>query len=612
MNLPPRQLHAPPRLVRTLLTPIWASLLLLALITQLGGTWVTFSDYYRYNPRFAQLGLISYGGLHVAGAPGVDETQAIRSGSMITGLNCPVRGACSELDPKTTYEELSDLLEGPMGSSVTVRFLDQDNAYIDLPLVRTEEHQRTASPGWLFVIDRIVLPLLGMLAAGFGLFVSTMMWKKRDDPVAPLLAFGLIGLVLSGDATDLFWQWAIPDSAIAALPSSSATLLAFAFLNVAMPAFPDGRYRPAWGGWVALCASLVAMLLFGMDLYIFEAVKSAHPILIWLDSLLAWAFVALTLVAIFAATVRFRTIPPGLEKQKVKWAALGLIFGLLAIAFANIVQDNVSLDGLFGFVFDAVFDLVRAIGMVAIPLGILMSLMEIRLNDADRVIGRSAGYAMITLLIGAIWAASANWINASIGNQVSPAAAAGISAMVAAAIFVPARERILKWTEKLLQPAMVKLRSLPAKILPWREDHTPADVGKGTLLAIVNGIHATSAALVLTEEGGDKVIATYEVTADRVMEDLARDEAEQRVFPLRVRLVDLCGPVGFLLIGPRSDGASYRSDEKDAVALVAGPLADVLRATSRRAGRALALTQMLTAVDARIARLETMRASVSS
>jgi hypothetical protein len=305
-------------------------------------------------------------------------------------------------------------------------------------------------------------------------------------------------------------------------------------------------------------------------------------------------------------------MPPGLEKQKVKWAALGLIFGLLAIAFADIVRQNVSLDGPEGVGLEVAFDLVRSIGTVAIPFGILMSLMEIRLNDADRVIGRSAGYAMITLLIGAIWAASTNWISASIGSQMSPAAAAGISAMVAAAIFVPTRERILKWTEGLLQPAMVKLRSLPAKILPWREDHTPADVARGTLLAIVNGIHAISAALVLTEEGGDKVIATYETTADLVMEDLARDATEQRAFPMHVRLVDLCGPVGSLLIGPRSDGASYRSDEKDAIALVAGPLAEVLRATSRRAGRELALTRMLTSVDARIARLETLRASVRS
>ena len=52
----------------------------------------------------------------------------------------------------------------------------------------------------------------------------------------------LIGVVLSGDATDLFWQRVIPHSAIAEFSSSSATLLAFALLNVAMPAFPDGRY----------------------------------------------------------------------------------------------------------------------------------------------------------------------------------------------------------------------------------------------------------------------------------------------------------------------------------------------------------------------------------
>jgi hypothetical protein len=609
MKLPPQQLHAPPRLARALLTPIGAALLLLALIAQLGGTWVIFSDYYRYDPRFAQLGLISYGGLNVAGAPSIAETQAIPTGSLVTGI-CSSPDRCTELDAKTTYEQLSDLLDGPMDSQVRLRFLIEGRGDVQLTLARSEAHRHIAAPGWMLLIDQVVLPSLGLLAAGFGLFVSVMLWRKKDDPVAPLLAFGLIGLVLSSDATNLFWQWAIADAATATMSSSSATLFAFACLSVAMPAFPDGRYRPAWGGWVALAAASAAFCSFALSLYLFEAGKPVPEILLWLEPALTWLFAALTLASIVVAGIRFRAMPAGLEKQKVKWAALGLIAGLLAIALADVLWQNISLGGPAATGLDSAIALVSSIGRVAIPLGMLMSLMGIRLNDADRVIGRSAGYTLITLLIAAIWAASTNWINTLVENQVAPAAAAGLSAIIAAAIFVPVRERILKWTERLLQPAMVKLRSLPAKILPWREDHTPADVGRGTLLAIVNGIQATSAALVLSEEKGDEVVAAYEVTPDQVIEDLARNESEPRIFPMHVRLTDLCGPVGFLLIGPRSDGASYRSDEKDAVALVAGPLADVLRATSRRAGRERALTQMLTAVDARIARLETLRASV--
>lgn len=607
MDLPPQQLRAPRGLIRALLTPIWALLLLLAAVTQVGGTGKIIFDYYHYTPRFAQLGLISYGRWFVGGAPGIRATSAILPRSILIAVDGrPVTNG-------TSYEALSDMLDGSIGSSASLDFILRDghDTPRHLDLLRTEENQRVAAPRWRFITNQIVLPLLGLLAAGFGLFVSIMMWKKRDDPVAPLLAFGLVGLVLSGDATYLYLEWAIPNSAIAALLSSSAALFAFALLNVAMPAFPDGRYRPGWGGWIALGSSLIAALSFGLSLYLFDASKQDYPVLVWVYRSVAWMFAALTLAAIAAAAVRFRATPPGLEKQKVKWAALGLVFGLLAIAFADTVEHIVTLDGPTEVVIRAALDLLSAVGCVAIPLGILMSLLEIRLNDADRMIGRSAGYAIITLLIGAIWATSTNWINGAIGNQTSsPAAAAGISAMVAAAIFVPTRERILKWTERLLQPALVRLRTLPAKILPWREDHTPADVARGTLLAIVNGIHATSAALVLSEECGDKVIATYEVTADLVMEELARDEADQTMFPMKVGLVDLCGPVGFLLIGRRDDGASYRSDEKDAVALVAGPLAEVLRATSRRASRALVLTEILTSVDARIARLEALRANL--
>src|SRR4051794_34023676 len=86
-NLLPKQLHAPPRRVRTLLTPIWASLLLLAVITQLGGTWTILSDYYYYTPRFAQLGLISYGRGFVGGAPGVAATETIPPRSVLAGID---------------------------------------------------------------------------------------------------------------------------------------------------------------------------------------------------------------------------------------------------------------------------------------------------------------------------------------------------------------------------------------------------------------------------------------------------------------------------------------------------------------------------------------------
>jgi len=155
----------------------------------------------------------------------------------------------------------------------------------------------------------------------------------------------------------------------------------------------------------------------------------------------------------------------------------------------------------------------------------------------------------------------------------------------------------------------VKMRGLPAKLLPWRSDHDPADVAKGTLLAIVNGVQASSAALVLDDEGEPRVLATYEVEEHISLADIGQDDPEARAFPVHLKLDDLVGPIGFLLIGPRSDGASYNSDEKAAMKLVAGPLAEVLRATSRRAHRNHALAEMLTAVDARVARLEALKAA---
>lgn len=603
MSLPPQQLSAPSPMVRTLLTPLWAALLVLAVVAQLGGTWRTLTNFYQYNPPFAALGLISRGAIGVEGAPGIEQTSSIPRDSQIYSIGEEA------VDETVTFEQLSERLAGEMGSRVTVGFVLPDGSYRDLDLERSDANYRIAAPVWLTVIDRILLPLLGALAAGFGLYVSVLLWRRREDGVAQLLALGLIFLVLTGVEPDRFAYYALNDSNLVATVSLAAFLSAYASLIVAIPAFPDGRYWPAWSGWLAIVTPIFAIA--SLTVYITFAQSEQTPLLTVVDYAVSWhIIIALMVLAVFAAWLRFRATPPGLEKQQAKWAALGIIFGLLAIAFSEEVLGNIVIGGPAQVMIDSASSIICALGMIAIPLGLMMSLLGLRLNDADGAIGRSAGYAAITLLIGAIWAASTTWINRLIGDQLAPAAAAGISTMVAAAIFVPTRERILKWTEKRFQPALVKLRGLPAKLLPWRDDHNPADVARGTLLAIVNGVQASSAALILDDEGAPRVLATYEADEQAALADISHEDPDARAFPVHLRLDDLVGPIGFLLIGPRSDGASYNSDEKSALKLVAGPLAEVLRATSRRAGRNLALTEMLTAVDARVARLEALKTAV--
>lgn len=626
MRLPPRHLAAPPRWLRMVLTPIWAALMLIAVVAQVGGIWRSTLNWLYYNPPFSVLGLYAGDGSMVAGVPGVAQTSALANGASIEAIDSV--GVPAEI----SYEELAPLLAGPIGSHVSVMVLMEpdpanptaEDRFETFNLQRTEQNRQLADPTWQTIVDRIVVPLLSTIALGCALFASWKLWRRREDGVAQLLAVGLVLLVLTGEMPLKFAGWLAPNSLASDGVTAAVTLICITVLAVTIPAYPGGTYRPKWGGWLGLVAPVLLLIALPATVYFYGARLTFLHYLTpqnmtpfagtpaWVDaSTSQYPLFAALLIAVIAAWLRFRGTPPGREKQQFKWAALGIVFGLLLMFLPAFIASWAPLSDLSAVIAGEIVLILSALGMIAIPLGILMSLMGWRLNDADSAISRSAGYALISLLIGGLWAAMTSWINKLVGAQLSPSAAAGISTAVAAAVFVPARERILKWMEAKLQPALVRLRGLPAKLLPWRSDHNPADIARGTLLAVVNGINARSAALVLTEEGGSRVIATYETTSDEVLTDLAAEDPAARSFPLHIKLDDLIGNVGYLLIGPRSDDATYNSDERAAIKVVAGPLGEVLRGASRRADRDTALAQILTAVDARVARLEALRTSPS-
>lgn len=600
MNIPPQRLSAPPAWARYILTPIWAALLLFALVAQLGGMSKLIANYFIYNPPYNELGLIGGNGQYVSGSHGVAKTHDIPPFSLLSSIDG------TEIPDEASREQVSQLLAEAPGPIVRVTMLDAPDFEQSrtLELTRSAANAQAVEPGWVAILQRIVLPMLSAIAAGFCLLVSVLLWRRSSDAVAQVLAIGLVGLVLAGDEMEEFLVWVFPSLDVTlVLIGIVVTQVVTTCLVLAAPTFPDNVFRPKWSGWLGLLAPAVAAFIVGTAVVavIFDSDDEGWPPVVehvvWINSFLL-------LVAIVAAWRRFRATPAGRERQQVKWAALGIVLGIAIIQLSYYV-DLLIPDAVYVLPGMSAFPpAVRAAGMVILPLGILMSVMGWRLNDADGAIGRTAGYALITLLVGGIWAALTSWLNKAIGDYVPVSATAGISTMIAAAVLVPARERILKWTERKFQPALVRLRGLPAKLQPWRSDHSPEDIAAGALTAIVKGLNASSAAIVLTDPAGHRVLALHGTDESAVLTDLTRDDPDEWTFPVHFKLSDLMGDVGMLLLGRRSDGAYYNSDERGAIKLVAAPLAEVLRATSRRAERNAVLAQKLDAVDERVARLE--------
>lgn len=575
-----------PRLRRPLWA-IWGLLALVALLGQIGSVSRAVAYGSEVDRAFASLGLTWYeysDGIVVSGATPQTRAAGIGEELWLYGVGD------TEITDQSLPDEVARLLAGRDGEplQLEVEVFEDDSSKV-VTLTRSAANRAAVEPQ--IIGDGIQL-LLDALTAFTCLFAAFMLLKRRPaDPVAAILAVALAGLGTWGAGVENYWVSAGLDGYTMVAVSIGLGLLVAVF-----PAFPDGRYQPRWTRWWLIAAPAAALWMHleeeaGLGLLLFSI---------------------LTAVAIWAVGRRYRRLPAGDEKQQMKWGAFGFLGSLPMLIASAIVW----------IVFQALHDAgtpaggwLRIVGvtfaysaLIMIPIGVMLSLLRYRLNDADVTIGRSAGYATLTLLIGAVWAITTSWANGFIADNLGvsgSAVAPGLSALVAAAVFGPANKKIMSWIEKKFQGALVRLRGLPGRLAKWQQGDDPQEVAAGALGAIVQGVSAQRAALLGPSGELLASVNSHEaaVLAERE-DDHPNAGTDEAVFHLRLPLIEAGERVGTLLLGPRSDGASYSRDERAALATVLEPLADAIRVTARRAERNAAFAGVLAAMEARLARIE--------
>ena len=118
------------------------------------------------------------------------------------------------------------------------------------------------------------------------------------------------------------------------------------------------------------------------------------------------------LLAVLASQiVRFRREPAGIVRQQIKWAGFGFAAGFLLILGAVILAAALGDDpSKYTPLMSLAVLLLFSSGMAIIALGLLIALLRFRLWEADTVITRSAAYAVVTLIVGVVWAASSDLV----------------------------------------------------------------------------------------------------------------------------------------------------------------------------------------------------------
>lgn len=458
----------------------------------------------------------------------------------------------------------------------------------------TRVEQLSGLPLWFISLWRfcylLVIPVLALAA-------SFLLYRRRsDDPEAMLFAIGF--LLLSYDPEVDFWLFAIVGIP---LPAFTAPVAAGQMaILVAIAGFPDGRFPSRWAR--AVVVASLPVLLFTIFAHL---PQFRGPLPVQIANLSIGLMAA---VAMIALAKRYRVLPEGPARQQIKWVFAGICVTAIALLIRAPLPEPAEAVVRGNPLYYLSYYVLRLIGFIALPLGLLVSLLHYRLYDAEVTISRSAGYAVLAALLLAVFGGSQQVI-ALLGEQYfgggASAIASGVAAGIAAVLITPLHQRVDGWARDRFQTSLFRMTdSLPIVVGDLRETASLAELARATLARVAEGVRAKRLALVVDGHP----VALLNITPGKVAawlkshrgngQPIERCDRDDREFPLRVPLAFDCeAPSGWLLLGPRPDNSFYGIDERNALDEIAGPVSRAIRVVL---GRDLAAS----AIDRRIAAIE--------
>ena len=508
---------------------------------------------------------------------------------------------------------LGRLLSEAPGPVVTVRTRSSDGAIRDHALQRSKLFETEAYGGAGLTRDTLRLELRANLIATALVLLATsilLFLRRPREPVAALLSIAMLLMVAGGSTSPHFFYERTPWlPAFGALrPAVVAT--GWCLLSLAVFIFPSGRFEPRWTRWAALLVG-VQLILSALDAYGLVSLP-------WTTG----SLLVLLGAGVASMIVRYRRLPSGPQRQQIRWVLFGFSAGLVFGVAATVLGIAQFKDMRLAIWASAATFPLAFLSALCLTGGLLISLLRYRLYDADMVISRSAGFAVLTVALAAVWAGAEQALEVIFEGtlgQNAGAATAGIAAALAALLVTPAHHRVMNWTERVFQKRLTSLRrDLPLDVGDLRETATVEQLLTAVLDRIGPGVRATCAAVVLKTGKSFKVSATRDVTArtaaawlkasssELAGQDLCRDRDDAR-FPLRLPLVTTnAGPpatIGWLLLGPRPDGSFYGKDELEALREIADPVARAVQIARLREAREAARTREMEAIRGDLAAL---------
>ena len=318
-----------------------------------------------------------------------------------------------------------------------------------LTAVATVAHALVSPAPEAGVAEAVMLGAPVLASAVAGLVIAT---RAPGNRVGGLLLVSACALALFAAALHVGGQGLVtapdaPATSWAALwvhsgwPTFYAGLIGLAFL------FPDGRlasprWRPvAWAVALAFGGFLVLALFDPRPFYSpFDAVPKPLPVADVATVLTVGEFVLLAplLVAIAAVVARYRR-SSGLARAQLRWFAFAAI--LVPATFVTCMVEYLSTGAVGGATY-----LATSVTQVAVVAAVTVAVLRYRLFEIDTLISRTAGYAVLTGLLAAVYVSIALVGGVAVGTGSRWTTAAATLAVALA--FRPLRARVQRVVDR--------------------------------------------------------------------------------------------------------------------------------------------------------------------
>jgi hypothetical protein len=365
---------------------------------------------------------------------------------------------------------------------------------LSLPVVNwLDQRLRQAGLPELAILDPSGFPLIAaaVTAATVGAVLAS---RRPRHPVGwLLLAIGL-SEQFSNLASDyvhygvMVRPGALPAASYLTGFYNAGTIVMVACIGFVVLLTPTGSLpSPRWRWWARVVMAATALLVVSAALTphplepedpTFEGPLAA-PALSDLLAVAGAASVVTLLVGLVVAAgslvVRFRRAR-GLERQQLRWLALAA--ALSAVMLLAAVASAV-LDAPLGVILIA-----AGISVAVLPLATGAAILRYRLYDLDRIISRTLAYGLLTVLLGAGYAAVVLGLGGLLGRDSSLIVAAATLAVAAA--FQPLRHRIQGTVDRRFNRRRHDAARTIATFSARLRDEIDLDTLTGELLTVVD------------------------------------------------------------------------------------------------------------------------------